>query len=88
MLKTAILNRFNGSLCDALSGQDNSQATLARLEHANLFIVPLDNEQCWYHYHHLFADLLRQGLHQSTTSFTGDEGEGRGGITLTGQRMI
>ena len=33
------------------------------LEHANLFIVPLDNERRWYRYHHLFADLLRQRLH-------------------------
>src|SRR5512142_694984 len=34
------------------------------LEHANLFIVPLDNERHWYRYHHLFAELLRQRLQQ------------------------
>src|SRR5262249_36252922 len=39
-----------------------------------LFIVPLDNERRWYRYHHLFADLLRQRLHQSTTSSAGDGG--------------
>jgi LuxR family maltose regulon positive regulatory protein len=64
LLKTAILDRMTGSLCDALTGQDNGQATLEYLEHANLFIVPLDNERRWYRYHHLFADLLRQRLHQ------------------------
>ena len=35
------------------------------LEHANLFIVPLDEERRWYRYHHLFADLLRQRLRQT-----------------------
>jgi len=74
LLQTAVLDRFNGSLCDALTGQDNGQATLERLEHANLFIVPLDNERRWYRYHHLFADLLRQRLHQSTTSSIRNEG--------------
>jgi LuxR family maltose regulon positive regulatory protein len=64
LLQTAALDRLTGSLCDALTGQDNGQATLEMLEHANLFIVPLDEERRWYRYHHLFADLLRQRLHQ------------------------
>ena len=53
-----------------------SSAVLEYLEHANLFIVPLDDERRWYRYHHLFADLLRQRLHQSTA--TSARGEGRG----------
>jgi LuxR family maltose regulon positive regulatory protein len=73
LLETAVLDRLTGSLCDALTGQDNGQQTLKYLEQANLFIVPLDNEWRWYRYHHLFADLLRQRLHQSATSSTGDE---------------
>jgi LuxR family maltose regulon positive regulatory protein len=64
LLQTAILNRFTGLLCDALTGQDNGQATLEMLERTNLFIVPLDEERHWYRYHHLFADLLRQRLRQ------------------------
>lgn len=59
LLQTAILNWLNGSLCDAVTGQENSQAILEMLERANLFIVPLDEERRWYRYHHLFADLLR-----------------------------
>ena len=74
LIKTAVLDRLTGSLCDALTGQDNGQQTLEYLEQANLFIVPLDNERRWFRYHHLFADLLRQRLHQSTASSTGDEG--------------
>jgi LuxR family transcriptional regulator, maltose regulon positive regulatory protein len=42
----------------------NSQLVLQHLERANLFIVPLDDERRWYRYHHLFADVLRQRLHQ------------------------
>jgi len=65
LLQTAVLNRLTGSLCDALTDQDNGQATLEMLEHANLFIVPLDDERRWYRYHHLFGDLLRVRLQQS-----------------------
>jgi len=64
LLQTAVLDRLTGPLCDALTGQDNGQGTLELLEHANLFIVPLDEERRWYRYHHLFADLLRQRLRQ------------------------
>ena len=31
----------------------------------NLFVVPLDEDRCWYRYHHLFAELLRARLSQS-----------------------
>jgi LuxR family maltose regulon positive regulatory protein len=65
LLETAILDRLTGSLCDALTGQDNGQKTLEILDRANLFIVPLDNERRWYRYHHLFVDLLRQRLGQT-----------------------
>lgn len=65
MLQTAILDSLCGSLCDALTNQDHSQQTLEMLEHANLFVIPLDNERRWYRYHHLFADLLRQRLRQT-----------------------
>ncbi|KAF0216391.1 MAG: LuxR family transcriptional regulator maltose regulon positive regulatory [Geobacteraceae bacterium] len=75
LLRTSILDRMCGPLCDAvlLDPSASGQETLEYLEQANLFIVPLDNERRWYRYHHLFADLLRQRLHQSTASSTGDE---------------
>jgi LuxR family maltose regulon positive regulatory protein len=65
LLQTAVLERLAGSLCDAITGQDNGQATLELLEHGNLFVVPLDGERQWYRYHHLFADLLSQRLYQN-----------------------
>ena len=62
LLHTSILDRFNGSLCDAVTSRIDSQETLERLERSNLFIIPLDNERGWYRYHQLFVDLLRQRL--------------------------
>jgi LuxR family maltose regulon positive regulatory protein len=46
-------------------GTSRAQELLAYLEHANLFIHPLDDQRHWYRYHHLFADLLRQRLNQA-----------------------
>ncbi|MEA2573318.1 MAG: hypothetical protein QOH93_616 [Chloroflexia bacterium] len=76
LLRTSILDRMCGPLCDAvlLDTSTSGQETLEYLEHANLFIIPLDNERRWYRYHHLFADLLRQRLHQSTQSIASSTG--------------
>lgn len=71
LLKTSILNHLAGPLCDAVAGRGDSQATLERLEQANLFLIPLDNERRWYRYHHLFAEALRhrlQNLHPEQVS--------------------
>lgn len=82
LLRTSILDRLCGPLCDAvlrrgvgehLASSVSGQETLEYLEHANLFIVPLDNERHWYRYHHLFADILRQRLRRSNSSPMGDE---------------
>ncbi len=64
LLRTSILDRMCGPLCDAVLGYPSAsgQETLEYLERANLFIIPLDNERRWYRYHHLFAELLRQRL--------------------------
>ncbi|HZJ24442.1 MAG TPA: AAA family ATPase, partial [Anaerolineales bacterium] len=70
LLRTSILDRLCGPLCDAVlrDSTTSGQETLEYLERANLFIIPLDNERHWYRYHHLFADLLRQRLQQSYAS--------------------
>lgn len=62
LLETSILDRLNGSLCDAVLEQSDSQEMLERLEAANLFLVALDDERYWYRYHHLFAEFLRTRL--------------------------
>jgi LuxR family maltose regulon positive regulatory protein len=65
LLRTSILDRLCGSLCDAvlLDSAVPGQEVLEYIERANLFLVPLDNERRWFRYHHLFAELLRQRLH-------------------------
>jgi LuxR family maltose regulon positive regulatory protein len=65
LLKTSILEQMTAALCDAVTGEANSQAMLQQLEQANLFLVPLDDERRWYRYHHLFGDLLRARLIQT-----------------------
>jgi LuxR family maltose regulon positive regulatory protein len=62
LLKTSILERLCGPLCDTLTERSDSQSTLARLEAANLFISPLDDERYWYRYHQLFATILYNQL--------------------------
>ena len=64
LLKTSILDRMSGPLCDAILSDVNivGQEILEYLYQVNLFIIPLDNEKRWYRYHHLFLDLLRQRL--------------------------
>jgi LuxR family maltose regulon positive regulatory protein len=64
LLRTSILQRLCGELCEVVSGQTEGQKTLERLERDNLFIVALDSEHRWYRYHRLFADLLRSRLSQ------------------------
>ncbi|MGB3493435.1 MAG: LuxR C-terminal-related transcriptional regulator [Elainellaceae cyanobacterium] len=58
LLQTAVLGRLSGSLCDAVTNQNDGQKMLETLERSNLFIIPLDNKRQWYRYHHLFADVL------------------------------
>lgn len=62
LLQTAILDRFNASLCAAVTGQPESAAQLEALERGNFLIVPLDDQRHWYRYHHLFADMLAAHL--------------------------
>lgn len=65
LLRTSILDRLCGSLCDAVTGASNGQVILERLEQANLFITSLDYQGEWYRYHHLFAEVLRAHLQRN-----------------------
>jgi LuxR family maltose regulon positive regulatory protein len=62
LLQTSILEKLSGPLCDAVTGQEGSNALLEALERGNLFVVPLDDKRHWFRYHHLFADVLRARL--------------------------
>lgn len=60
LLQSALLDRLTAPLLDAVTGGHNGQAILRTLEHANLFLVPLDDRREWYRFHHLFASALRR----------------------------
>jgi LuxR family maltose regulon positive regulatory protein len=73
LLRTSMLDRLCGPLCDAVLGAAEaggiapalapaSRDVLRQLERANLFLVPLDDARQWYRYHHLFGELLRARL--------------------------
>jgi LuxR family maltose regulon positive regulatory protein len=62
LLRTSVLERLSGPLCDAVLEIQGSAARLRQLERSSLFVVPLDDRRQWYRYHQLFADLLRLQL--------------------------
>ncbi len=62
LLQSGILDRMCGSLCDAVTEGQDSQAMLETLERENLFLVALDDQREWFRYHVLFADFLREAL--------------------------
>ena len=62
LLRTSILERVSGPLCDHLLESSDAAELLLAIERANLFLVALDGRREWYRYHHLFADLLRHEL--------------------------
>jgi LuxR family maltose regulon positive regulatory protein len=58
LLKSSVLRRMTGSLCDAVVGREGSGNVLRDLAHSNLFVVSLDGQGEWYRYHHLFSEFL------------------------------
>jgi LuxR family maltose regulon positive regulatory protein len=65
LLRTSVLRRLSGELCDAALQETGSASVLEQIERENLFLMPLDLSRRWYRYHHLFAELLRTELHRS-----------------------
>jgi LuxR family transcriptional regulator, maltose regulon positive regulatory protein len=62
LIRTAVLDRMCGPLCDAVLDRTGSAKMLESLARSNLLLVPLDRRREWYRYHHLFRDLLRAEL--------------------------
>jgi len=62
LVRTSVLDRMCGSLCDAVLGEKGSAAVLEQMEARSLLVVPLDRRREWYRYHHLLRDLLLTDL--------------------------
>jgi LuxR family maltose regulon positive regulatory protein len=68
LLQTSGLTRLTGSLCDAVTGRNDSELLIEKIERANLFLEPLDGAGQWYHYHSLFAEAMQhEALHRLGT---------------------
>ncbi|MFC1443089.1 LuxR C-terminal-related transcriptional regulator [Streptacidiphilus sp. N1-10] len=65
LLRTSILERIDGPLADALTGDVGSERILQDLEDSGAFTVSLDPARSSFRYHHLFADLLRLELRRT-----------------------
>ena len=85
MLRSSILGRLSGSLCDAVLERQHSAAMLDELSRTNLFVVPLGDNGGWYRFHPLFAQVLRaelgrresgavRGLHRRAYAWHRDHG--------------
>lgn len=72
LLRTSVLSRLNGSLCDALTLNTDGHETLDYLNRSNLFLIPLDSKSNWFRYHHLFGDLLRFKLKQKQSNMAAE----------------
>src|SRR6266571_2197704 len=64
LLQTSVLSRLSSSLCDTVTGRNESRHLLETVEHAGLFLQPLDDSGQWYRYHPLFAEAMRTEARQ------------------------
>jgi LuxR family maltose regulon positive regulatory protein len=58
LIRTSVLDRMCGPLCQEVLTSPVAAAALADLAAANLLVVPLDRLGRWYRYHPLFRALL------------------------------
>lgn len=62
LVRTSVLERMCGALCDAVLDTTGSADVLDELARANMFIVPLGGPEGWCRYHHLLAAVLHEEL--------------------------
>ena len=63
MLDTSVLGTLTEATCAAVTGRRDAAALLRRIEAANLFLVPLDDERTSFRFYHLVRQVLRAELH-------------------------
>ncbi|HET6689926.1 MAG TPA: AAA family ATPase, partial [Miltoncostaeaceae bacterium] len=59
LLRSSVLDRMCGELCDAVLGASGSAAMLRALERRNQLVRALDDDLTWFRYHPLLHDVLR-----------------------------
>ena len=64
LLRSSILERLSGPLCDAVSGHEGCGPLLRKMSRSNLFLAPFEDSIEWYRLHTMFAALLRVELEE------------------------
>jgi LuxR family transcriptional regulator, maltose regulon positive regulatory protein len=62
ILDMSIVDRFSVPLADYVTEARHSANILRNLKHTNLFLVPLDSEERWFRFHHLFGAVAYSTL--------------------------
>ncbi|HEY0820184.1 MAG TPA: LuxR C-terminal-related transcriptional regulator [Rhizobacter sp.] len=62
LVRCAVVDRLNGALCNALTGDEGGYALLDRLEQSEFFLIPLDEQRQWYRLHALLLGYARDRL--------------------------
>tara|TARA_R110001592_G_scaffold357416_1_gene660485 strand:+ start:38434 stop:41013 length:2580 start_codon:yes stop_codon:yes gene_type:complete len=65
MFRTSVLTKINSELASLLTGREDAQAILEKLEDANLFLSSVDVRRQWYRYHNLFREFLLSRLRKA-----------------------
>ncbi|HTI32726.1 MAG TPA: AAA family ATPase, partial [Miltoncostaea sp.] len=58
LMRTAVLDRMTGPLCDAVLGTTASTARLRTLERRHMLVWATDDDLLWFRYHPLLRDAL------------------------------
>jgi len=67
ILRTALFDEFDASLCESILGQFYSDKQdwknwIKSIANNNLFALPVGSDGAWLRYHHLFRDFIRDRL--------------------------
>ncbi len=62
LMQTAILDRVNGDLANAVTGRHDGGLMLERFFEKSLFVIPESDDWQWFRYHTLFLDFLQARL--------------------------
>lgn len=62
LTEMSILDAFDASLADAVTGRQDSLAVLRELEPLQALLSPIQDQPGWYRYHQLFAECLQDIL--------------------------
>ncbi len=86
LIKLSVMSTFCAELIEAAMEDCNGYSIISELKRQNLFIIALDEHQCWFRLHDLFRDWLLQQL-ASTKSVDMQEIRRKAGAWLESQGL-